>query len=416
ADVVVIGSGIAGLSAGALAAAYGDRVVVVESHVHAGGCAHAFQRSGFHFDSGPSLFSGLSIDPSPNPLKHVLNAVGESVEWLTYDTWGVSMPEGDFQATVGPEGFQRTLGQFGGPDADRQWATLTARLLGMSEVTMGLPPFCLRQDPWVLLTAAPYLPALFKTISLGPKLQGPFSDVLEEAGVTDPFIKNWLNMLCFLLQGMPSEGTLTAVMAYMISDFYRPGVVLDYPKGGTGALVDALVNGLERHGGKLMLSAHVEQARLVIVEDGRAVGVRLRGGREIRATKKVVSNASIWDTLSLLPEGALPPDFVESRERLPACKSFMHVHLGVRADESPVAAVAAMAPLLCHYAVVGDWSVPIDAPGNVIIVSIPSVLDPSLAPPGCHVVHAYTAGNEPYEVWEGLNTASEEYKALKVRR
>ena len=38
--------------------------------------------------------------------------------------------------------------------------------------------------------------------------------------------------------------------------------------------------------------------------------------------------------------------------------------------------------------------------GNVIVVSCPSLLDPSLAPEGYHVIHAYTAGNEPYEVWE----------------
>ena len=59
-----------------------------------------------------------------------------------------------------------------------------------------------------------------------------------------------------------------------------------------------------------------------------------------------------------------------------------------------------------------SWDVPIDAPGNVIIVSIPSVLDPSLAPPGCHTVHAYTAGNEPYELWEGLDERSQEVPTL----
>jgi hypothetical protein len=37
-----------------------------------------------------------------------------------------------------------------------------------------------------------------------------------------------------------------------------------------------------------------------------------------------------------------------------------------------------------------------------------SVLDPSLAPPGCHAVHAYTAGSEPYALWEGLDTKSDE--------
>ena len=53
-----------------------------------------------------------------------------------------------------------------------------------------------------------------------------------------------------------------------------------------------------------------------------------------------------------------------------------------------------------QWTVVNSWDVPIDSPGNVIVVSVPSILDPSLAPPGHHVIHAYTAGNEPYSVWE----------------
>ena len=52
--------------------------------------------------------------------------------------------------------------------------------------------------------------------------------------------------------------------------------------------------------------------------------------------------------------------------------------------------------------VVNSWDVPIDAPGNVIVVSVPSLLDPSLAPDGHHVIHAYTAGNEPFSVWEAF--------------
>lgn len=46
--------------------------------------------------------------------------------------------------------------------------------------------------------------------------------MLDKLNVTDPFIKNWLNLLCFLLQGLPSDGTTTAVMAYMIADWCRP--------------------------------------------------------------------------------------------------------------------------------------------------------------------------------------------------
>lgn len=84
--------------------------------------------------------------------------------------------------------------------------------------------------------------------------------------------------------------------------------------------------------------------------------------------------------------------------------SLQHVHLGVKADDLPPGS------LDCHYAHVLDWNLPIDAPGNVIVVSIPSVLDPTLAPAGRHCVHAYTAGNEPYAIWEGLKEGTEEVR------
>ena len=54
--MVVIGSGIAGLSAAALLATYGENVVVLESHSVIDGACHSFRRGdGFHFESGPSL-------------------------------------------------------------------------------------------------------------------------------------------------------------------------------------------------------------------------------------------------------------------------------------------------------------------------------------------------------------------------
>jgi phytoene dehydrogenase-like protein len=53
---------------------------------------------------------------------------------------------------------------------------------------------------------------------------------------------------------------------------------------------------------------------------------------------------------------------------------------------------------------------------NVIVISIPTVFDPNLAPPGKAVVHAYTAGCEPYDVWAGMDRASTEYKQLKQQR
>ena len=51
-----------------------------------------------------------------------------------------------------------------------------------------------------------------------------------------------------------------------------------------------------------------------------------------------------------------------------------------------------------------------------VIISIPTLLDPSLAPEGHHVLHAYYAASEPYEPWEGLRRGSPEYESLKEVR
>lgn len=69
-DYVVIGSGIGGLSAAALLSWYGKSVVVCESHYLPGGVAHSFERNGFKFDAGPSLWNGMSTKPY-NPLREV---------------------------------------------------------------------------------------------------------------------------------------------------------------------------------------------------------------------------------------------------------------------------------------------------------------------------------------------------------
>jgi NAD(P)-binding Rossmann-like domain len=64
-DVVVIGSGIGGLSAATLSARYGLATEVFEAHYHPGGVAHAFEEKGFKFDAGNAALH-------PNSLQHCM--------------------------------------------------------------------------------------------------------------------------------------------------------------------------------------------------------------------------------------------------------------------------------------------------------------------------------------------------------
>jgi phytoene dehydrogenase-like protein len=403
-DVIVIGSGIGGLTCAALLARYGFSVIVCESHSIPGGAAHCFERDGFKFDSGPSLYSGLSYSPSPNPLRQVLDVIEEDATWLHYDTWGCCLPEGTFDTSVGSTQFLQVLQRVRGETAVAEWKRLQAIMAPLSKAAITLPPASLRYDFGALLTLGKFAPSMLQHANHVLKLTGSFSQVIDGV-ITDPFLLNWLNLLCFLLSGLPASDTNAAEMAFMFADWYRPDVQLDYPVGGSGALVDALVRGLTKYGGQLMLNAHVEQ---VLVERQRSTGVRLRNGKEIRA-QWVISNASIWDTLKLLPEQVIPRRFREQKQATPPCDSFMHLHLGIDAQ--------GLSPnLACHHIVVQDWNLGITAPQNVVVVSIPSLLDPSLAPLGKHVIHVYTPANEPYSLWEGLDRNSESYRQQKQQR
>lgn len=404
-DIVVIGSGIGGLSCAALLARYGLDAIVCESHAIPGGAAHAFERDGFKFDSGPSLYSGLSSSPSANPLRQVLDAIGEQLPCATYDTWGCCLPEGDFDTSVGAEQFCEVLLRLRGEGAVAEWRELQRVMEPLADAAVAIPPAALRFDAGAVLTLSRFAPSLLQHLANVIKLTGPFSRIADGV-INDPFTRNWLDLLCFLLSGLPADGTSAAEVAFMFAEWYRLGAVLDYPVGGSGALVDALVRGLKRYNGRLMLNAHVEQ---VVVEGDRAVGVRLRGGKQIRSRRAVVSNASIWDTLKLLPEDAIPKGFRAKRQATPECDSFMHLHLGIDAQ-------GVRKDLACHYIVVNNWDMGVTAPQNVVLVSIPSVLDPSLAPPGKHAIHVYTPGNEPYELWQGMDRRSEAYERQKLLR
>ncbi|MEO0801584.1 MAG: NAD(P)/FAD-dependent oxidoreductase [Cyanobacteria bacterium J06642_2] len=388
-DVVVIGSGIGGLCTAALLARYGKRVVVCESHAIAGGAAHSFTRRGFCFDSGPSFYCGLQASHSLNPLRYVLAAIGESLDVVSYDPLGrYHFPEGTFPVYSDSDRYRQEIAAIT-PTGAVELERFERRMLQMFDALRGIPTLALRAD-WQLLKVllSRYGTKLLPFLPHAGAVSRPLAELMRGV-IRDRWVRRLIDLECFLLSGLKAEGTIAAEMAFMFGE--RSNVGVDYPIGGSGAIVEALVRGLQRYGGELKLKAHVDR---MLVRAGRAIGVRLRNGEDIQAAT-VISNASIWDTYGKLIDPADVPAAERSRAlQTPAIHSFMHLHLGIRGD----GLTERLQELGGHHVVVHDSDLDIAEPGNTCMISIPTVWDASLAPDGHHVVHAYTL--EPYAGWQ----------------
>ncbi len=98
------------------------------------------------------------------------------------------------------------------------------------------------------------------------------------------FLKAPLARLSAELSSPPSQKAM-AFGAMMMVMRHEPGMAR--PRGGTGALTEALVKAVQSLGGVILTDQKVEQ---VLVDDGKAVGVRVAGGKEYRANKGVISS------------------------------------------------------------------------------------------------------------------------------
>lgn len=459
-DVVVIGSGMGGLACGALSAKYGSKTMVLESHIKMGGSAHTFSRvvdgEKYSFEVGPSIFEGLD-KPSLNPLRILIDALDEKLDVETYDGLGYWIPTSNADAT-GPTRYWRF--QLGDPEAPggfyealrlhaedgeraiREWKALCRRLKTLGGSTTAVSLLNLRQDAGFLATTAGSLPYVTTHPDVFLDLPLTFDSLHKTVDelVTEPFLRNFIDTMCIFC-GFPAKGAMTAHMLYILERFFEPGCAYSVPVGGTENIARALYRGGKKHGMKLQLNAHVDE---ILVKNGRAVGVKLKNGSVIMATKAVVSNTTPFDTVKLLKNSESPQltDWRSTLAKLPRHGAIMHLFVAIDAmkvvdgkklDDHPTwQAVLDRGGSPAHL-VVQDWGRSMQDSQNLCSFFIPSVKDPSVCPPGKHTVHVssllwasvctrhcrtqvYSSGGEPYEPWERLTPGTPEYEAYKAER
>ncbi|MBD2253210.1 carotenoid isomerase [Nostoc parmelioides] len=391
-DVIVIGSGIGGLVTATQLAAKGAKVLVLESYIIPGGSAGYFERQGYRFDVGASMIFGLGNRGTTNLLTRALQAVNTSVEAIAdpvqihyhlpnnlnlkvdrvYDNFLQNLAA---HFPHEKEGIRRFY--------DECWQVFKC-LNRMELLSLEEPRYLLRsflQHPLACLGLLKYLPQNVGDIA--------------RRYIRDPELLKFIDIECYCWSVVPAAMTPMINAGMVFSDRHYGGV--NYPKGGVGQIAQKLAEGLEKVGGQIRYQAKVAK---IITEKYCAVGVQLTNG-EIYRGKRIVSNATRWDTFEkLLPVDKIPSNEKKWQQNYKKSPSFLSLHMGVKESVLPQGTE-------CHHIILEDWQ-NMTQPEGTLFVSIPTLLDPKLAPEGYHIIHAFT----PHWMndWQGLSVSDYEAK------
>jgi beta-carotene ketolase (CrtO type) len=262
----------------------------------------------------------------------------------------------------------------------------------------------------------PKLKDLFSVVGLSNKTLDLLRTMLSSAEDTlnehfdSEFLKAPLSRLASEL-GMPPSQKNLAIGAIMMAMRHNPGMAR--PRGGTGALTQALLNLVHDLGGTVLTDQPVDR---ILIDNGRAVGVRVEGGTEYRAKQGVISNIDARRVfLHLMDKSEVDhadSGLYERLERRIVNNNESILKVDCALSEAPrfehhnhqdkyligsvlIADSVKQVEINHHDSTIGK--IPDSDPS--IYVVVPTMLDPSMAPEGKHTL--WIEFFAPYQI-EGL--------------
>ena len=406
-DVLVVGSGIGGLTAAACLSKMGKKVCVLEQHYTAGGFTHSYDRNGYEWDVGVHYIGDMGHEKTLG--RRLFDYVTDGrLEWEPMDDHFDRVFLGDehWDLVAGKQAYRDALVHaFPGEEQ-----AIDTYLEYMRSVKPGIRLMTLRKilPPW-----------LAKRIASRP-VPGYFNRTTRE--VLESLTSNQKLIAVMTTQwgdlGLPPARS-SFIMHSMVAQHYLHGGY--YPVGGASRMAETILPVIRAGGGEVFTYASVEK---ILAGKNGAEGVLMADGNEIRAPV-VISNAGVFNTFSVLldrevSEKAGYPARLE-RVRPSVASICLYVGLKQTAGELGLPKTNFWVYPSEHYE--RDLDAYMADPERDIplaYISFPSAKDPSFTDryPGRATIEVVAFGpHEWFDKWAGTTWGKrgEDYEALKEK-
>lgn len=247
-DTIIVGGGIAGLTAAVYLARAGKNILLVEKNEEFGGLVSSFERDGFLFEAGVrALESAGIILPMLNDLDIHLDFVRSKV------SIGIENKIMNVEDLSSVQEYRNLLVSLY-PESEEEidkFIKSMRKIMKLLDVLYGIenPLFkdLKRDRKYILQTLLPWLPKFLLTIRKINRLNLPFEKYLDNL-IKNQSLKDIITQHFF--KGTPAFFALSYFSLYL--DYF-------YPKGGVGKLADALVEKIKEFNGGLLTKTSIKE-------------------------------------------------------------------------------------------------------------------------------------------------------------
>ncbi|WP_067520796.1 phytoene desaturase family protein [Endozoicomonas ascidiicola] len=409
-DVIVVGSGMGGLTTAALLSKLGKKVCVLEQHYTAGGYTHSYENSGYEWDVGVHYIG--EVHKPYSTLRRVFDVVSENrLKWAEMDPVydRIILGEKSYDFVTGTEQFTEQLIEYF-PDDEKAIRDYVALIRKISKLT----------------------PRFFAGQAMPPTLAKLYN-LIRPALVPGEFFKTSRQVLEALTSNQELISVLTGqwgdygqvpadcafLMHALIAKHYLAGGA--YPVGGSSEIARTIIPTIQAAGGEVFTYAKVDK---VLEENKRAIGVQMEDGTVIKADQ-IVSNIGLMATANhLLPDWA---GKAIGKGQWPDTIKHSSAHLCIYAGFKGTAEELGLDTTNLWVYPDGNHEANVDAylndkeqPFPLVYISFPSTKDPDWENryPGKTTVEMVTvADHEWFSQWENStwNQRGDDYEVMKKK-